>query len=148
MPLAVSYSNLDGTGWSKSSGTAVLSASFTTTTAGWIMVYLPYSVSVDLAASSGSTESAYGKTRASISLAKSGGTTATEFIEFFSTVYGSDTFGVNESGNFGFGKWFGAGETGTFTAEVFTETATSNMVPLPGALLLFAPGLACFFVFC
>jgi hypothetical protein len=72
-------------------------------------------------------------------------TTATEFIEFFSTVYGSDTFGVNESGNFGFGKWFGAGETGTFTAEVFTETATSNMVPLPGALLLFAPGLACFF---
>ena len=42
-------------------------------------------------------------------------------------------------------KMFNTGETGTFTAEVSTETANSNTVPLPGALLLFAPGLACFF---
>jgi len=42
-------------------------------------------------------------------------------------------------------KLFNAGETGTFTAEAFTETAISNVVPLPAALWLFAPGLACFF---
>ena len=66
-------------------------------------------------------------------------------MEIFSTVYNGNTFNQSQSGMLGLMKLFNAGETGTFTAEVSTETANSNTVPLPGALLLFAPGLACFF---
>ena len=66
-------------------------------------------------------------------------------MEIFSTVYDGNTFNQSQSGILGLMKLFNAGETGTFTAEVSTETANSNMVPLPGALWLFVPGLACFF---
>ena len=141
---ALSSSSLAGTGWSNTSGSAVLTGSFTAAADGWIIITIPYSVSVDLAASNDSAASAYGRTRASISLTQSGGSTSTDSIELFSTVYGGNTFGNNRSGFFGLMKYFMAGETGTFTAQVSTETNASSPVPLPGALLLFAPGLACF----
>jgi hypothetical protein len=147
--FTTSYTNLNGTGWSSSSGNAILTGSFTFTApvSAWVMVFVPYSITMDLTASNGPLASAYGKTKASISLAKSGGSTSTDFIELFSTVYDGNTYVENKSGDnykLAVMKWFVAGETGTFTAEVFTETATSNPVPLPGALWLFAPGLACF----
>jgi hypothetical protein len=141
---AVSYSSLADIGWSNSSGSSVLTGYFTATTTGWVIITVPYSVSMNLTASDDPTASAYGKTRASISLAQSGGSTSTDFIELFSTVYGGNTFGNSKSGLFGLMKYFETGETGTFTTEVFTDTATSSPVPLPGALWLFAPGLACF----
>jgi hypothetical protein len=145
---ALSNSSLDGTGWSSSSGSVVLTGSFTAPTTGWVMIIVPYSVSLDLAASSDPAASAHGKTRASISLTQNGGSASTDFIEFLSTVYSGNEYVENKSGNnykLGVMKWFVAGATGTFRAEVSTETAMSNVVPLPGALWLFAPGLACFF---
>jgi hypothetical protein len=142
---SASLANLSDYGWSNSSGRAIITGSFTATTDSWVFVSVPYAVFIDLTASHDLTASAYGKARASVSLAKSGGTTTAEFIELFSTVYGGNTFGNSESGVFGLMKYFNAGETGTFTAEVSTETTNANTVPLPGALLLFAPGLACFF---
>jgi hypothetical protein len=141
---SASYSNLNDKGWSSSSGSAILTATFIATDDGWITIYLPFTISMNLSASSDPTASAYGKTRASVSLAQSDGTTTTEFMEFFSTVSDGNSFEKSRSGIFGLIRYFEAGKTGTFTAEVSTETANSNMVPLPGALWLFAPGLACF----
>jgi hypothetical protein len=130
--------------WSNGSGNAILTGSFTTTAEGWVIVQVPYSISLDLVASNDLTASTYGKARASVSLSQLGGTTTAEFIELFSTVYGGNTFENSKSGWFGLMKLVRADETWTFTAEVSTETATSNPVPLPGALWLFVPGLACF----
>jgi hypothetical protein len=66
-------------------------------------------------------------------------------MELFSIVYNNNTFSQSQSGILGLMKLFNAGETGTFMAEVFTEAVASNPVPLPGAVWLFAPGLASFF---
>jgi hypothetical protein len=145
--LASSNSNLTGIGWSNSSGGAILTGSFTVMATGWIMISVPYSVFIDLTASDDFVASAYGKTRASISLAQNGGDTSTDFVEFCSNVYGGNTFGNNKSGTFSLMKLFNAGETGTFTAEVSTEANVSNTVPLPGAFLLLGPGLVCIAIF-
>jgi hypothetical protein len=142
---AASYSSLADIGWSNSAGSTVLTGSFMATTAGWVIISIPYSISLDLAASSDPASSAQGRSKALISLSRAGGNISTDSTEIFSTVYNGNTFNQIQSGMFSLMKLFSAGETGTFTAEVSTETANSNAVPLPGALLLFAPGLACFF---
>jgi hypothetical protein len=142
---AASYSSLADKGWSNSSGSTILTGSFTATTTGWVIITIPYYVSLDLAASSDLAASAQGRSKATISLFKTGGSLSIDSMEIFTTVYDGNTYNQNQSGILGLMKLFNAGETGTFTAEVFTETATSNAVPLPGALLLFVPGLACFF---
>jgi hypothetical protein len=141
---AASYSSLADIGWSTSSGSSVLTGSFTATTTGWVIITIPYSVSLDLLASSDPAATAQGKSKALISLSKAGGSLSTDSMEIFSTVYTGDIFNQNQSGILGLMKLFNAGETGTFTAEASSETATSNPVPLPGALWLFVPGLACF----
>jgi hypothetical protein len=141
---AASYSSLDDIGWSTSSGSSVLTGSFTATATGWVFITIPYSVSLDLLASSDPAATAQGKSKALISLSKAGGSLSTDSMEIFSTVYTGDIFNQNQSGILGLMKLFNAGETGTFTAEVSTETANSNAVPLPGALWLFVPGLVCF----
>jgi hypothetical protein len=148
---AVSYSSLAGTGWGNSAGSSVLTGSFTADATGWIIISVPYSVSLDLTASPGSAESAQGKAKVQISLAKTGESTSTDSMELFSTVYDGNIFNQSLGQQpdhpvyLGLMKMFYVGETGTFTVEAFTETAMSNVVPLPGALWLFAPGLACFF---
>jgi len=142
---ATSYSNLASTGWTNNSGSAILNGSFTATSTGWIVITIPYTVSVDLTASSGTEASAQGLSRVLISLSKTGGSTSTDSMELFSIVYNNDTFSQSQSGILGLMKLFNAGETGTFRAEVFTEAAASNPVPIPGAVWLFAPGLASFF---
>jgi hypothetical protein len=142
---AVSYSSLAGLGWSSSAASSVLTGSFTATATGWVYIFVPYSVSLDLTASSDPAVATQGQSKALISLLRAGGSLSTDSMEIFSTVYNGNTFNQNQSGVLGLMKLFNAGETGMFTAEASTETANSNMVPLPGALLLFAPGLACFF---
>jgi hypothetical protein len=142
---AASYSSLADIGWSNSSGSSVLTGSFTATTTGWVIITIPYYVSLDLTASSDPAVATQGQSKALISLSKAGGSLSTDSMEIFSTVYNGDIFNQNQSGILGLMKLFNAGETGTFTAEVSTETATSNVVPLPGAILFLAPGLACFF---
>lgn len=142
-----SYTNLVTTGWSNSSASVVLTGSFTAATTGWVMIMLPYSISLDLTASDDPAAFAYGKVRTSISLAQLDGSVSTDSIELFSTIYGGDTYSDSRYGDnykLGVMKWFVAGETGTFRAEVFTEANASNPVPLPGAIWLFAPALACF----
>jgi len=141
---ATSYASLTNIGWVNSSGSTVLTGSFMATASGWVVITIPYSVSVDLTASSGTEASAQGLSRVLISLSKTGGSTSTDSMELFSIVYNNDTFSQNQSGILGLMKLFYAGETGTFRAEVFTEANASNPVPLPGAIWLFAPGLACF----
>jgi hypothetical protein len=143
---SASYSSLADFGWSNSAGSSILTGSFTATETGWVIITIPYSVSLDLIASGDPAASAQGSSKAMISLFKTGGSLSTDSMEIFSTIYNGNTFNQNQSGILGLMKLFNAGETGTFTAEVSTETATSNPVPLPGAFLLFAPGLACFFV--
>jgi hypothetical protein len=81
-----------------------------------------------------------------LSLTQSSGT-ATDTMEILSAVYGGNTYLNSKSGWLGLMKWFEAGEAGTFRAEVTTEASISNPVPLPGAFLLFGPGLACIAVF-
>jgi hypothetical protein len=130
---AASYSSLADIGWSNSSGSSILTGSFTATTTGWVIITIPYYVSLDLTS------------KALISLSRSGGSLSTDSMEILSTIYNGNIFNQSQSGILGLMKLFNAGETGTFTAETSTETAASSPVPLPGALLLFAPGLACFF---
>jgi hypothetical protein len=142
---ATSNSSLADKGWSNSSGSTILTGSFTATTTGWVIITIPYYVSLDLTSSSYPPATALGRSKVVVSLSRTGGSISTDFMELFSTVNNGSTFNQSQSGMFGLMKEFYAGETGTFTAEVFTETATSNAVPLPGALLLFVPGLACFF---
>jgi hypothetical protein len=141
----VSYSSLVDKGWSNSSGSAVLTGSFTATADGWVIITIPYSVSLDLTSSSYPAATTLGRSKVVVSLSRTGGSISTDFMELFSTVNNGSTFNHSQSSMFGLMKEFYAGETGTFTAEVFSETATSNPVPLPGALWLFVPGLACFF---
>lgn len=141
---ATSYASLTNIGWVNNSGNAVLTGSFAATVSGWVIITIPYSVSVDLTASSGTEASAQGLSRVLISLSKTGGSTSTDSMELFSIVYNNDTFSQSQSGILGLMKLFNAGETGTFRAEVFSEANASNPVPLPGAIWLFAPGLACF----
>jgi hypothetical protein len=142
---ATSNSSLADKGWSNSSGSTILTGSFTATTTGWVIITIPYYVSLDLTSSSYPPATALGRSKVVVSLSRTGGSISTDFMELFSTVNNGSTFNQSQSGMFGLMKEFYAGETGTFTAEVFTETATSNAVPLPGALLLFVPGLVCFF---
>lgn len=142
-----SYAGLTDMGWTGSSGSVILTGSFTAATTGWVMITLPYSITLDLITSDNSSASAYGRAKASISLAQLGGSISTDSIELFSTAYGGDTYFDSRSGeNYRLGvmKWFVAGETGIFTAEVFTEAVSSSPVPLPGAVWLFAPGFASF----
>jgi hypothetical protein len=141
---ASSYSSLADIGLSNSSGSAVLTGSFTATALGWVIVTIPYFVSLDLTSSSDPTGGALGRSRVMVSLSRTDGS-STDFVDLFLTVNNGRTFNQSRSGLFGLMKEFDVGETGIFTAEVFTETATSNPVPLPGAAWLFAPGLACFF---
>ena len=67
---AVSYSSLADIGWSNSSGSSVLTGSFTATTTGWVIITIPYSVSLDLTASSDPAASAQGRSKALISLSQ------------------------------------------------------------------------------
>ncbi|HVN97949.1 MAG TPA: hypothetical protein VMT62_16080 [Syntrophorhabdaceae bacterium] len=141
---SVSHSNLDGIGSANSSGSAMLTGSFTVTTAGWVFVTIPYTISLGLAASNDPAAAASGDSKAWISLSKAGAGVSTDSMEITTTVYNGNTFNQTQSAIFGVMKWFDAGETGTFTAETSTQASASE-VPLPAALGLFAPGLACLF---
>ena len=61
---AVSYSSLADIGWSNSSGSSVLTGSFTATATGWVFITIPYSISLDLTASSDPAASAQGSSKA------------------------------------------------------------------------------------
>ena len=82
-----------------------------------------------------------GMARALLYLSQSGGS-ATDTKEVISTVYNGNASVNSKSGWLGLMTWFEAGETGTFRAEVTTETRTANPVPLPGALWLLGPSCA------
>jgi len=142
-PLAASQANLVTYGWSSGTGSAVLTGSFTFTAqdAGFVVIAVPYTVSVNLLATDGSAGYSMGMARALLYLSQSGGS-ATDTKEVISTVYNGNASVNSKSGWLGLMTWFEAGETGTFRAEVTTETRTANPVPLPGALWLLGPSCA------
>jgi hypothetical protein len=142
-PSATSQANLTGYGWSNGTGNSILTGVFTANVNGWVFITVPYTVSVDLSALGDPVVSPYGKATALLSLSQSGGSVSTDTMEIISTAYGLNS----KSGFLGVMKYFLAGETGTFTAEVSTEANVSNTVPLPGAFLLLGPGLVCIVIF-
>jgi hypothetical protein len=140
-----SSAELVGYGWSIGSGSGLLTGSFTANSPGFVVIVVPYTVTLDLLAPDGPTAYSMGRARASLSFTRSGGGVCTDTMELISTIYGGNAFQNEKKSYLGLIRWFDLGDAGTFRAEVTTEAGVSNTVPLPGALLLFAPGLACFF---
>ena len=142
----ISYTELAEYGWNIGSGRGLLTGTFTANSPGFIVIVVPYAITLDLFAPDDPTAYSMGKAKAFLSLTQNGGGVSTDTMELISTIYGGNTF-QNEKRSLSrphemVRSWR---YTGTFRAEVTTEASISNPVPLPGALLLFAPGLACFF---
>ena len=88
---ASSYSSLADIGWSNSSGSSILTGSFTATADGWIIFTVPYSFLWILWLQETHRQSASREDQSIGLSCKSGGSISTDSMELFSTVYNGNT---------------------------------------------------------